>query len=263
MITQFTNNDKQIQVYGTYNEPLFKAKEIGEAIGLKKFRTTLANMDNEYKTSQSLYYVRGGFKDTTMLNEAGLYYLIMRSSKPKAKAFQKWVMFDVLPSLRKTGEYKMQDHPHRKELTFKIDNEFDLHSKVINFLKNQYPESLFTTGMGEMLDTKSKRYKGHKMGYLAGIPDIMLSNCHKDFTGFCIELKSPTGKGILSDAQTNMLKKYKRNGFKTMVSNSYDECVIEIINYMKDVRVKCDHCSRKFKSNTTLHNHLKHFHKIE
>jgi prophage antirepressor-like protein len=264
IIKQFTAGDKQIQVYGTFKEPLFKANDIGKALDMTNIRMSLKSMDDEYKTVKSIYYQKGGLKDTTMLKESGLYYLIMRSSKPKAKLFQKWVMCDVLPSLRKDGEYKIQEHNHKEQLTFKIENEFDLHTKVVNFLKNQYPESLFSAGLGELQDTVQKRIKSSKMGYQKGMPDLTINNLHSKYNGFVIEFKTPNGKGIVSNAQRNMIKKYKRNGFKTLISNDYyDQCILEIIEYMRYCRVKCDYCSRKFKTCQTLEKHLKHFHRIE
>ena len=56
-------------------------------------------------------------------------------------------------------------------LTFKIENETDLHVKVISFLKKRYPHSLFTVTLGENQDTSKKRIESYKKGYLRGSPD--------------------------------------------------------------------------------------------
>lgn len=47
----------------------------------------------------------GGEQEVTIINESGLYSLILRSRKPSAKRFKKWVTSEVLPSIRKTGRY--------------------------------------------------------------------------------------------------------------------------------------------------------------
>jgi hypothetical protein len=203
----------------------------------------------------------GGTQQVTFLTEPGLYKLIMRSDKAEAVKFQEWVMCDVLPSLRKTGAYKLECHKPYQQLTFKIENEIDLNTKVVNFLKNQYPESLFSASLGELQDSSYKRVKANKMGYCNGEPDLKINNYHKVYSGFVIEFKSPTGKGVVSKNQTKMLKKYKRNNFKTLITNNYDECILQIAEYMRDTRINCDHCSRRFKSNKTLQNHLTCFHK--
>ena len=99
------------------------------------------------------------------------------------------------------------------------------------------------------------------MGYIKGSPDLIINNLHKTYSGFVIEFKSPTGKGRVSDEQTKLLKAYDNNGFKTMLSNDYDLIIEAILEYFKDVRIKCKYCDRKFKSGDTLLKHLSGFHK--
>ena len=133
---------------------------------------------------------------TLYLNESGLYSLIFGSKLEKAKSFKRWVTKDVLPSIRKTGRYDycINNHKYNDTLTFKIENETDLHVKVISFLKKRYPHSLFTVTLGENQDTVYKRIDSFKKGYLRGSPDLIINNLHKHYTGFCIESKNPNGK---------------------------------------------------------------------
>ena len=92
------------------------------------------------------------------INESGLYSLIFGSRLESAKNFKRWVTKDVLPSIRKTGRYDYCiDHKYNNTLTFKIENEMDLHVKVVSFLKKRYPHSLFTVTLGENQDTVHKR----------------------------------------------------------------------------------------------------------
>ena len=111
---------------------------------------------------------------TLYLNESGLYSLIFGSKLESAKAFKRWVTKDVLPSIRKTGGYVSDDmnHKYSNTLTFKIENEMDLHVKVVSFLKKRYPHSLFTVTLGENQDTVHKRIDSFKKGYLRGSPDF-------------------------------------------------------------------------------------------
>ena len=123
---------------------------------------------------------------------------------------------DVLRSIRKTGRYDFDMvHRYNDSLTFKIENETDLHTKVVSFKKKRYPNSIFTATLGENQDTSVKRIEPYKKGYLSDSPDLIINNIHKHFTGFAIEFKNPNGKGILSDNQSNMLRQYQNNGFKT------------------------------------------------
>ena len=197
------------------------------------------------------------------LSESGLYSLVLRSKLESAKEFKRWVTSQVLPSIRKTGRYdSCNNHKYSNMLTFKIENETDLHVKVVSFLKKRYPHSLFTVTLGENQDTVHKRIDSFKKGYLRGSPDLIINNLHKHYTGFCIEFKNPKGNGVLSPDQSMMLRQYQNNGFKTLVSNDYDQIIEQIIEYFRDVRIKCSYCLRRFISSQSLRNHIEFLNKM-
>ena len=196
------------------------------------------------------------------LNESSLYSLIFGSKLEKTRSVKRWVTKDVLPSIRKTGRYDYCiNHKYNNTLTFKIENEMDLHVKVVSFLKKRYPHSLFTVTLCENQDTVYKKIDSIKKGYLRGSPDLIINNLHKHYTGFWIEFKNPNGKGILSSDQSTMLLPYQNHGFKTLVSNDYDHIIEQLIEYFRDVRIKCSYCPRRFISSQSLKNHIKSFHK--
>ena len=177
-----------------------------------------------------------------------------------AKKFKRWITKEVLPSIRKNGRYELNHKPF-KMLAFNIQTEFDLHKKVVNFIRNNYPKALFTATLGENQFSSNIRLRSYILGYQKGSPDLIIQNLHKSYSGFAIEFKSPQGYGNLSDHQNVILKEYLNNGFKVLLSNDYDNILKEIIHYFDDVRILCSHCFRKFKSVTTLKNHTNHFHK--
>ena len=207
--------------------------------------------------------LKGNEGNAVYINESGLYSLIFGSKLESAKEFKRWVTSQVLPSIRKTGRYDYcTNHKYSNMLTFKIENETDLHVKVVSFLKKRYPHSLFTVTLGENQDTAFKRIDSFKKGHIRGSPDLIINNLHKRYTGFCIEFKSPKGNGVLSHDQSMMLRQYQNNGFKTLVSNDYDQIIEQIIEYFRDVRLLCSHCPRRFISSQSLRNHIKFFHKM-
>ena len=206
---------------------------------------------------------KGNGGECIYINESGLYSLILRSKLKSAKEFKRWVTSEVLPSIRKTGRYDYcMNHKYNNTLTFKIESETDLHVKVVSFLKKRYPHSLFTVTLGENQDTAFKRIDSFKKGYLRGSPDLIINNLHKHYTGFALEMKSPTGKGVLSPNQSMMLRQYQNSGFKILVSNDYDQIIEQIIEYFRDVRIKCSYCPRRFISPQSLRNHIEFFHKM-
>ena len=137
-------------------------------------------------------------KNTIYINESGLYSLILRSKLESACAFKRWVTKDVLPSIRKTGRYSYDDmnHKYNDSLAFKIEDETDLHTKVVSFLIKRYPHSIFSAGLGENQDSVNKRIDSFEKGYLRDTPDLIVHNLNKHYTGLAIEFKSPRGQGF-------------------------------------------------------------------
>ena len=242
----FFYEENEISVIKSKGEIWFRGKDIAKALGYSIPRKAIHEQ-----------------KSAIFINESGMYSLILQSMLESAKAFKRWVTKDVLPSIRKTGkhDYSM-NHKYNNMLTFKIENETDLHVKVIQFLKKRYTHSLFTVTLGENRCTSTMRIDSYKKGYLSGSPNLIINSLHKYYAGFAIEFKNPNGKGILSPDQSMMLRQYQSNGFKTLVSNDYDHIIEDILEYFKDVRMKYTFCPRKFVSPQSLKNHIKGFHKI-
>ncbi len=163
--------------------------------------------------------------------------------------------------MRKYGYYSIFNNP--KTLAFKIENQYDLHTKVVNFIRKFYPKAIITPGLGENQDTDDKRITSYIKGYTKGQPDLIIQNLHKVYSGLVFEFKTPKGNGVVSKEQKNLIEQYEENGYKCVVSNNYDLIIKSIIDHMHDVRIKCKYCNRKFLSNKTLTNHNKYFHIID
>ena len=116
--------------------------------------------------------------------------------------------------------------------------------------------------LGENQCTSAMRIDSYNKSYLRGSPDLIINNLHKHYTGFAIEFKSPKGNGVLSPDQSMMLRQYRNNGFKTLVSNDYDHIIKQLIEYFRDVRIMCSYCPRRLISSQSLRNHIKSFHKM-
>lgn len=88
------------------NEPYFVGKDVAEALGYSKARNAIAtHIDSEDKKDAPIQGTLGGMQEMTVINESGLYSLILNSKLPSAKKFKRWVTGEVLPSLRKNGGY--------------------------------------------------------------------------------------------------------------------------------------------------------------
>ena len=114
--------------------------------------------------------------------------------------FKRWVTKEVLPAIRKTGKssYDDMNHKYSDRLTFKIENQTDLHTKVVSFIKRRFLNSIFTATLGENQDTRKKRIESHNKSYLRGSLDLIINNLHKNYTGFVTEFKNPNGNGVFT-----------------------------------------------------------------
>ena len=71
--------------------------------------------------------------------------------------------------------------------TIHLQNENDLHHKVVDFLRTLYPNALMAPGLGEFQDTQWRRIKSHRKGYTKGQPDLLIFNHNREFDGLCVE----------------------------------------------------------------------------
>ena len=107
-------NDLQIFIYSgaqlrTIQQPdglWWVLRDVCEVLGLSTPARVAERLDDDEK-GVSLIHTPGGKQEMTIINEPGLYSVILRSDKPEAKAFKRWVVHEVLPSIRKNGSYGM------------------------------------------------------------------------------------------------------------------------------------------------------------
>lgn len=89
-------------------EPWFCLNDVCEVLLIASPRTVASRLDPEEKGYVCLTDAMGRNRETTFINESGLYAVILRSNKPEAKPFRKWVTSEVLPAIRKTGRYESE-----------------------------------------------------------------------------------------------------------------------------------------------------------
>ena len=92
-------------------EPWFVGKDVAVILGYSNTRDALArHVDSEDKTSVVFPDTGSNYKcKTVLINESGVYCLILSSKLPNAKCFKRWVTSEILPSIRKTGGYRVDD----------------------------------------------------------------------------------------------------------------------------------------------------------
>lgn len=95
------------------NQAWFIAKDICTALELSEVSNTVKRLDDDEKLTRTVF-VSGQGREMWFINESGLYNLIFQSRKPEARAFRKWVTNEVLPSIRRTGAYGVEQQERKR-----------------------------------------------------------------------------------------------------------------------------------------------------
>jgi anti-repressor protein len=119
----------------------FIAKDVADVLEIKNISDAIKDFDSNEKSDIVLNYDGSNSGKALILSESGLYSLIMRSRKPIAKPFQKWVTREVLPSIRKTGSYSILEilkSEKPKNLISVSDSELDRELKTLDYLLEKF-----------------------------------------------------------------------------------------------------------------------------
>ena len=104
----FNYNSNEVRTVQQNGEPWFVLKDVCDILGLTDTSKISTRLDPDELTR--IRFVSGGQnREMLCINESGLYNVILRSDKPEAKPFRKWVTSEVLPSIRKHGAYMTQE----------------------------------------------------------------------------------------------------------------------------------------------------------
>jgi prophage antirepressor-like protein len=120
-IVPFSFGEQIVRTVKIDGEPWFVAKDVCDILEIKNVPDALQNLDEDEKTvlkrsefsavtiaNTDSHSGEGRAQFINIINESGLYNLIFRSRKPEAKAFHKWITSEVLPAIRKTGQYRAE-----------------------------------------------------------------------------------------------------------------------------------------------------------
>ena len=123
-----------------------------------------------------------------------------------------------------------------------LNNETELHNKVVEYIRSRYHRANIVPGLGELQDSGWKRCNGYRKGYSKGQPDLLILNHNHKHAGLCFEFKSPSGRGVFKSEQREWLEKLALQNFLCFVSNSYSEITRQIDLYFESCKVLCATC---------------------
>lgn len=103
-VIPFTFDQHDVRVVMRNGQPWWVAKDVCVILEITEAHRSLAGLDEDEKGRHTVTTL-GGPQDMAIINEPGLYSLVLRSRKPEARRFKRWITHKVLPAIRKTGSY--------------------------------------------------------------------------------------------------------------------------------------------------------------
>ena len=168
-IKQFQNEEfGEIRTITKDGDPWFVGKDIAEALGYANTKDALKKHVDEEDKGVAICDTPGGKQQMTIINESGLYSLILFSKLPNAKKFKRWVTSEVLPSIRKHGGYVAgQEEMTNEELLSKallyVNSKLEEKNKVIEEMtpKALFADSVATSKTTILVGELAKILKGN------------------------------------------------------------------------------------------------------
>lgn len=135
-IQVFNYQSHEVRTVEQDGEPWFVLKDVCKVLGLTTPARVAERLDSDEVSLTHLTDSMGRQQETTVINESGLYNVILRSDKPEAKPFRKWVTSEVLPTLRKTGSYTMPKLSKEMQALFLLDDRTQKQEARLTALEN-------------------------------------------------------------------------------------------------------------------------------
>lgn len=111
----FNYRESAVRTVEKGGEPWFVLKDVCGVLSIANSADVSSRLDNDEKGVGQID-TPGGMQNVTLINESGLYNVILRSDKPEAKPFRRWVTREVLPTIRRTGTYTTSPDPTKAAL---------------------------------------------------------------------------------------------------------------------------------------------------
>lgn len=137
----FKFEGKEVRTLEVNGTPWFVGKDLTNILGYKNgSRDINSHVDEEDKLRYQIS-TAGQMREQILVNESGMFSLILSSQLPSAKKFKHWVTSEVLPAIRKTGSYQLPQTPEERlklamEATIHLDERMTNVEKDVDFIKN-------------------------------------------------------------------------------------------------------------------------------
>ena len=141
----FVFHGQEVRTVTINNEPWFVGKDVADILGyLKPLDAISRHVDEDDSVKHGLTDSLGRIQNTIIINESGLYSLILSSKLPQAKEFKRWVTSEVLPQIRQQGAYVPENLPEEAFIALftgqkKLKEQQLVLAQDVDYLKNEQP----------------------------------------------------------------------------------------------------------------------------
>lgn len=125
----FSFKGQEIRTILIDGEPWWVASDVCQVLGIARVDSALRALDDDEKGAHTVS-TPGGMQKVSIINEPGLYGIVLVSRKPEAKEFKRWLKHDVIPSIRKTGGYSASQGRSHPQFNFKYQERLSLNKNV-------------------------------------------------------------------------------------------------------------------------------------
>lgn len=136
--TIFNFRSTEVRTLVLDGEAWFVASDVAKALAYTHAPHMLRVLDEDEKGVR-IVDTLGGPQELGVINESGLYHAVLKSRKPEAKPFRKWVTSEVLPSIRKTGQYIAQPYAHNHGDALSLEQADTLRKLLTDAAKQRHP----------------------------------------------------------------------------------------------------------------------------
>lgn len=221
MISVFKFKNQQLRVFGTDEKPMFLAKEVGEVLGLSNIKENLRNLKPTWRDVVSLTDSIGRLQNQVVISEPAVYKLAFSSRKEEAQVFVNWVCEEVLPSIRRTGKYQLEQKLEAR------NGQIELLEEQVEDLNEQVDQ--LETKIEELQHLSATRHDkitiSERLAYLGYIDERVIASIMNEHRGeHNIEMYHPDRKKFIKNISTISRRmsraKKDRDGTYPLISRS-------------------------------------------
>jgi len=232
----FSFNNATVRIVDKNGQPWFVLKDVCDVLEIGNPSDVKARLDNGVVSIEGIPDSLGRTQQATIINEDGLYDVILESRKQEARAFRKWVTSEVLPSIRKTGQYNSIPQMTTTEIIAAIANQAVEQEKRVSVLEARITETTETMeAIQETFLQRDEDWRKSINSMLNGAA-FRLTLEHRDIRNRSYELLDERAHSDLKTRLRNMIKRLENVGAtKTQIKNANKLDVIENDPHLKEI----------------------------